>query len=124
MRYDSPVQIDGRLVVEDVEVGGKRIRAGQRVISALGDANRDPEVFTDLGSLDISRREKSHISFGRGIHHCVGAPLALLEGRTAFSSLLRRFPSMGLLSEPEYREQVVLRGVKELWIEVERSARQ
>ena len=102
-------------------LGGKRIRAGQRVISALGAANRDPTVFTNPDSLDITRKEKSHISFGRGIHHCLGAPLALLEGRIAFSCMLNRFSSIRLLSEPERRPQVVLRGVDELWIEVERS---
>ena len=123
LRYDSPVQIDGRLVREDVEIGGKRIRAGQRVISAIGAANRDPDVFTNPRSLDITRRETSHVSFGRGIHYCLGAPLAVLEGRIAFTALLERFSSIKLLSEPEYREQVVLRGVKELWVEVERSPR-
>ena len=121
LRYDSPVQLDGRFVEEDVEIGGKRIRAGQRVISALGAANHDPEIFTNPDSLDITRKEKSHISFGRGIHHCLGAPLALLEGRIAFSCMLNRFSSIRLLSEPERRPQVVLRGVDELWIEVERS---
>ena len=123
LRYDSPVQIDGRLVQEDVEIGGKKIRAGQRVISAIGAANRDPDAFTDPDSLDITRSERSHVSFGRGIHYCLGAPLATLEARIAFSSLLERFSSIKLLSEPEYREQVVLRGVKEMWIEVERSPR-
>lgn len=123
LRYDSPVQLDGRFVEEDVEIGGKRIRAGQRVISALGAANRDPEVFTNPDSLDITRQEKSHISFGRGIHHCLGAPLAMLEGRIAFTCMLNRFSSIRLLAEPERRTQVVLRGVDELWIEVERSPR-
>ena len=123
LRYDSPVQLDGRFVEEDLEIGGKRIRAGQRVISALGAANHDPEVFTNPESLDITRKEKSHISFGRGIHHCLGAPLAMLEGRIAFTCMLNRFSSIRLLAEPERRPQVVLRGVDELWIEVERSPR-
>lgn len=123
LRYDSPVQLDGRFVNEDVEIGGKRIRAGQRVISALGAANRDPDVFTNPESLDITRKERSHISFGRGIHHCLGSPLALLEGRIAFSCMLNRFSSIRLLTEPDRRPQVVLRGVDELWIEVERSSR-
>ena len=119
LRYDSPVQLDGRIVQEDVEISGVRIQAGQRVISSIGAANRDPAVFTNPDALDIGRSEKSHISFGRGIHHCLGAPLAMLEGRIAFSALLDRFPSMNLAAEPEYREQIVLRGVEELWIEVE-----
>ena len=119
LRYDSPVQLDGRIACEDLEIAGTQIQAGERVISAIGAANRDPAVFTDPNVLDIGRREKSHISFGRGIHHCLGAPLATLEGRIAFSSLLDRFPSMSLVAEPEFREQIVLRGVEELWVEVE-----
>ncbi len=120
LRYDSPVQLDGRMATEDVEIGGKRIRKGQRVICLIGAANRDPSVFTNPDALDVGRREKSHVSFGRGIHHCLGAPLAELEGRIAFAALLERFSSIRLLAEPEYREQAVLRGVEELWIEVER----
>ena len=120
LRYDSPVQLDGRYVKEDVEIGGKRVRAGQRVINVIGAANRDPAVFSDPDALDIGRREKSHISFGRGIHHCLGAPLALLEGRVAFSALLERFSDIRLASEPKHRGQIVLRGVEELWVEVER----
>ncbi len=121
LRYDSPVQLDGRMVKEDVEIGGKRIRAGQRVISALGAANRDGSAFTAPRALDIARKERSHLSFGRGIHHCLGAPLAALEGRIAFSTLLERFISFRLIGELEYRDQLVLRGVEELWIEVERA---
>ena len=120
LRYDSPVQLDGRMAIEDVEIGGKLIRPGQRVICLLGAANRDPSVFADPDALDVTRQEKSHLSFGRGIHHCLGAPLAILEGRIAFASLLERFSSIRLLREPEYRDQVVLRGVEELWIEVQR----
>ena len=123
LRYDSPVQLDGRMATEDVEIGGKLIKPGQRAICLLGAANRDPSVFTNPDVFDIGRQEASHIAFGRGIHYCLGAPLAMLEGRIAFASLLKRFLSVRLLSEPEYREQVVLRGVKELWIEVERSPR-
>ena len=123
LRYDSPVQLDGRMAVKEIEIGGKIIKPGQRTICLLGAANRDPSVFTNPDVFDIGRQEASHIAFGRGIHYCLGAPLAVLEGRIAFSSLLKRFSSIKLMSEPEYREQVVLRGVKELWIEVERSPR-
>ncbi len=119
LRYDSPVQLDGRIVLEEVEIDGNRIHPGQRVLCAIGAANRDPAVFTDPGVLDIGRRENSHIAFGRGIHYCLGSPLAMLEGRIAFSALLDRFPSMKLIAEPEFREQVVLRGVEELWVGVE-----
>lgn len=120
LRYDSPVQLDGRLVHNDVEVAGHRIRAGQRILCAIGAANRDPSVFTEPDMLDIGRNERSHIAFGRGIHHCLGAPLAMLEARAAFSALLDRFSAITLASEPVYREQVVLRGVEELWVDVKR----
>ncbi len=122
LRYDSPVQLDGRLVHNDVEVAGHQIHAGQRILCAIGAANRDPSAFTEPDKLDIERNESSHIAFGRGIHHCLGAPLAMLEARAAFSALLDRFSHIELVSEPVYREQVVLRGVAELWVEVERSA--
>ncbi len=121
LRYDSPVQLNGRFVREDVEIGGKRFRAGQRVITMIGAANRDPEVFDDPETMDICRPEKSHLSFGRGIHYCLGAALAVLEARTAFAALLDRFSAIRLAEEPRHREGMVLRGVERLWIEVERN---
>ena len=120
LRYDSPVQFIIRVVLEDMEFRGKRLRAGQRVMILVGAANRDPKVFAKPNVLDISREEKSHLSFGRGIHYCLGSPLALLESRIAFAGLLERFPSIRLLAEPVYRDQMVLRGVESLWIEVGR----
>ncbi len=119
LRYDSPVQLDGRVVREDLELGGKRLRAGEKVIALLGAANRDPAAFANPDALDISRTEKSHLSFGRGIHYCLGASLALLETRIAFRGLLDRFASIRLAAEPRYRDGIVLRGVESLWIEVE-----
>ena len=121
LRYDSPVQLDDRTVREDVEIGGRSIRAGKRVVAIIGAANRDPEMFDDPDTLDIGRGEKSHLSFGRGIHYCLGAALAVLEARIAFASLLDRFPSIRLAAEPRYRDNVVLRGLDELWIEVEHA---
>ena len=120
-RYDSPVQLDGRVVREDLEMGGKRLRAGQRTIALLGAANRDPAAFENPDALDIGRKEKSHLSFGRGIHYCLGASLAGLEARITFRSLLDRFPSIRLAAEPRYRDGIVLRGVESLWIEVEKA---
>ena len=79
-------------------------------------------MFSEPNKLDIGRSEKSHIAFGRGIHHCLGAPLAMLEARAAFSAFLDRFSVIRLVSEPVYREQVVLRGVEELWVNVEWSS--
>jgi len=122
LRYDSPVQLDGRTLLEDVEMGGKRMRAGQQVVGVVGAANRDPAAFSNPDRLDIRRQEKSHISFGRGIHYCLGASLAKLEGRIAITALLRRFSSIRLAVEPQQRKQVVLRGVEDLLVEVERPA--
>ena len=121
LRYDSPVQLDGRVVREDLEIGGKRLRAGQKVIALLGAANRDPAAFENPEALDIGREQKSHLSFGRGIHYCLGASLALLEARIAFRGLLDRFASIRLADEPSYRDGIVLRGVESLWIEVEQA---
>ena len=120
LRYDSPVQLDGRVVREDLVMGGKRLRAGQKAIALLGAANRDPAAFENPDALDVGRREASHLSFGRGIHYCLGASLAVLEARIAFRGLLDRFPSIRLASEPRYRDGIVLRGVESLWIEVDR----
>ncbi len=120
LRYDSPVQLDGRTVVEDLELGGKRMRAGQQVVAVIGAANRDPGAFSEPDRLDIGRKEKSHISFGRGIHFCLGASLAMLEGRIAFASLLEHFSSIRLAAEPRQRKQVVLRGVEDLLVDIER----
>ena len=119
LRYDSPVQMDARNAIDDVEIGGKRIAAGQRILAIVGAANRDPQVFANPDELDIGRDEVSHLSFGRGIHYCLGSPLAILEGRIAFSSLLDRYSSIRLASEPVFKDQIVLRGVEELWVEVE-----
>ena len=119
LRYDSPVQLDGRAAREDVEIGGKRIRAGDVVIAVLGAANRDPEAFDDPESLDVGRNGNSHLSFGRGVHYCLGGPLAIMEARLALTGLLDRYSSLRLAVEPDYREGVALRGVERLWIEVE-----
>lgn len=121
LRYDSPVQLDGRHLLEDVEIAGKKLRAGEQVVAAVGAANRDPSAFSNPDALDIGRKEKSHISFGRGIHYCLGASLAVLEARVAFAAVLKQFSSIRLASEPKHRPQVVLRGIEELWIDVERA---
>lgn len=121
LRYDSPVQLDGRIAHYDMEIAGQRIRAGQRVLCAIGAANRDPAAFSQPNKLDIGRSERSHIAFGRGIHHCLGAPLALLEARATFSAIIERFSDIELVSEPVYRNQVVLRGLEELWVDVKWS---
>ncbi len=117
LRYDSPVQLDSRIAREPVEIGGKRIEPGQRVLCALGAANHDPEIFPDPERFDVGRSPRNHLSFGRGIHYCLGAPLAKLEARIAFAGLLSRFESFRLVEEPRYRDHITLRGLEELWLE-------
>ena len=115
LRYDTPVQLDFRIAKTDLELGGKKIAAQQGVLTLLGAANRDPAVFPDPDRLDITRRNAGHLAFGRGIHHCLGAPLARLEGRAAFSALLERFSDLYLLKErADFRDNVVLRGLRKL----------
>ena len=115
LRYDSPVQTDFRGTIEDCEVNGAPVRRGENVVLLIGSANRDPSVFEEPDRLDVGRSETSHVSFGRGIHHCLGAPLARLEGRIFLEVLLERFASMRLLDpHPKYRGGVVLRGLESL----------
>ncbi len=117
LRYDSPVQLDGRTPTVDVELGGRSISAGQPVIAVIGAANRDPDVFENPDRLDIRRTGASHLSFGRGIHYCLGAPLAEMEGRIALAAIMRKFQRIRLAAEPVRRRQTVLRGLKHLWVE-------
>jgi cytochrome P450 len=115
LRYDAPVQLDGRTTREELDMGGRHLMKGQSVTMLIGSANHDPDVFHCPEQLDITRKEASNISFGRGIHHCLGAPLARLEGRIAFEMLLERFPRLRLLTKhPVFKDNVVLRGLKEL----------
>jgi pimeloyl-[acyl-carrier protein] synthase len=115
LRFDGPVQRTGRMTTADVEIGGKHIPKGSVVVSVIGAANRDPAHFPDPDRLDVARRENRHIAFGFGIHFCLGAPLARIEGQVAIGTLLRRMPALKLVSDtPEWRESSVLRGLKTL----------
>lgn len=123
LRYDPPVQLDGRYVAEDVEIGGKAVERGSRLALLIGGANRDPDQFSDPETLDVTRDEGVNISFGRGIHHCLGAPLARLEGRIAFEVLLERFDDIRFgAREPVYKPNIVLRGLREFDIRVRHRA--
>ncbi|MDQ3249072.1 MAG: cytochrome P450 [Chloroflexota bacterium] len=115
LRYDSPVQMTSRMVLEKVAVRGQTLQPGQQVSFMLGAANRDPEVFSTPDVLDITRKNNPHLALGGGIHYCLGAPLARLEGQIALETLLRRVPTLALnTATPIYRDNYVLRGLEAL----------
>ncbi|HEY1571170.1 MAG TPA: cytochrome P450 [Pseudonocardiaceae bacterium] len=111
LRHDSPVQLTTRIATEDVEVGGNVIAAGRAVIVSIGGANRDPRVFEQPDVFRIDRPDPGrHLSFSLGMHHCLGASLARLEGRIAIEELTRRYPALELAAPPTRRPLLVLRG--------------
>ena len=118
LRYDSSVQMTGRVALEDIDdFGGKRVPKGESVLCLLGSANRDPAVYPDRPDrLDITRPNVKPLSFGGGIHFCLGAQLARIEAEIAISTLLRRLPDLRLddADNPEWRPTFVLRGLKRL----------
>jgi cytochrome P450 len=117
LRYDGPTQAMTRIALEDVSLdrGGPTIRRGDRVFALLNAANRDPAVFPDPDRFDVARDDSRHLSFGFGIHFCLGAPLARLEGRIGVAALVQRLPELTLvLDRPEWTDSFVLRGVKAL----------
>jgi cytochrome P450 len=118
IRYDSPLQLFERTVVEDTEIGDVAVARGTKIAALLGAANRDPAVFPDADRFDIARGDNPHLGFGAGIHFCIGAPLARVELQSSLSTLLRRFPSLALAAQPERRPEFVIRGVKSLPVTV------
>jgi cytochrome P450 len=118
LRYDSSVQMTGRVALEEIEdLGGRRIPKGETVLCLLGSANRDPAVYPDAPDrLDIERPNVKPLSFGGGIHFCLGAQLARIEAEVAIATLLRRLPQLRLADpdHPEWRQSFVLRGLKRL----------
>ncbi|MFD3657158.1 cytochrome P450 [Streptomyces sp. NPDC058620] len=118
LRYDTPLQMFERWVLDDIEIGGTVIPRGSEVALLFGSANRDPERFAEPDRLDLSREDNPHITFGAGIHYCLGAPLARIELAASFGELLRKAPGMRLVSEPEWHPGYVIRGLKELNVEL------
>ena len=115
LRYDGPVQRTARVAGADATIGGRTIAKGDMVMPFIGAADRDPAQFPDPDRLDLSRSDNRHIAFGWGIHFCLGAPLARVEGQIALDALVRRLPGLELVNhEPEYRQSLTLRGLKTL----------
>ena len=117
LRYDGPVQRTARIPSTDVTIGGRTIGKGEMVMPFIGAADRDPAQFADPDRLDLARADNRHIAFGWGMHFCLGAPLARVEGQIAIDALVRRLPKLELVTdEPEYRESLTLRGLKTLQV--------
>ncbi|MGW0547662.1 cytochrome P450 family protein [Streptomyces altiplanensis] len=118
LRYDGPVELaTWRYATEALTLGGRDIAVGDPVLVVLAAADRDPERFDDPDTLDLSRRDNQHLGYGHGIHYCLGAPLARLEGQTAIATLLRRLPDLRLAAEPDdlrWRGGLIMRGLRTL----------
>ncbi|MEU3962169.1 cytochrome P450 [Streptomyces buecherae] len=117
LRYDGPLHLFERWVLDDIEVGGTHIPRGSEVALLFGSANHDPGAFAAPTRLDLSRTDNPHLSFGAGIHYCLGAPLARVELRAVFEELLRRAPRLRAVAEPPRKPGFVQRGLRELRVE-------
>jgi len=119
LRYESPVDITGRIAPRDLEVGGCPVKQRQSLLASLRGANRDPEAFPDPHRFDIARKDAPHVAFGGGLHLCIGAPLARLEAQVALVSFFDAFPNARLADpdmKPEWRSMPFFRGLKTLTV--------
>jgi cytochrome P450 len=115
LRYESPVQFTARVLKDDMEICGQQIRKGWTVLCMLGAANRDPKQFKEPDQLDLKRLNNQHLAFSAGLHFCIGAQLARLEGQVALLNLVQRFPQMKLAGpRPEWASTFGFRGLKSL----------
>ncbi len=112
LRYDSPVQTSGRRLTKDTVIGGIEVAADEMVLTALGSANRDEAFWgSTAADLDLTRDGAArHLSFGSGVHHCLGAALARMEGAISISRLVRRFPQLSVIEDPTINARIILRG--------------
>ncbi|MFE2940047.1 cytochrome P450 [Streptomyces sp. NPDC059255] len=118
MRYDTPLQLFERWVLDEIEIGGTRVPRGAEVALLFGSANHDPAVFAAPETLDLSRRDNPHISFSAGIHYCIGAPLARIELAASLSALLDLAPGLRPAGEPVRKPNFVIRGLEGLPVQV------
>ncbi|MFI6375502.1 cytochrome P450 [Streptomyces sp. NPDC050546] len=117
MRYDTPLQLFERWVLDDIEIAGTTIPRGAEIALLFGSANHDPAVFTDPARLDLTRTDNPHISFSAGIHYCIGAPLARIELAASMAALLEKAPALRLAEEPRRKPNFVIRGLEGLSVE-------
>jgi cytochrome P450 len=119
LRFVCPVQLTGRVALEEMEVGGAHLAPGEFSMLLIGSANRDPDAFEDPDTFDVTRADNNHLGFGFGIHHCLGAPLARLEAQIALPALFRRARHLERTTdELSYKENIVLRGLESLPVRV------
>ena len=116
LRYDTPLHLFTRWALEDVTYKGHHFPFGTQVALLLGAANRDPATFAQPNQLNLSRQKNPHVSFGGGIHYCIGAPLARLELQTSLPILLQRLPNLELVTEPAFKNSYHFHGLESLWI--------
>jgi pimeloyl-[acyl-carrier protein] synthase len=115
LRYDSPVISIQRIASQDVELRGKHLRKGDRLRWFISSANRDPETFASPTTFDITRNPNPHVAFGSGVHHCLGATLARVEGQEVFKALAQRFPNLQVQTDGlEYQPSITFRSLKSL----------
>ena len=115
LRYDAPVKSIQRIASQDVDIHGKLLRQDDRIRWFISSANRDPKAFAAPETFDVTRHPNPHVAFGSGIHHCLGASLARLEGQEAFKALAERFPSLQLATEElGYQPSITFRSLKSL----------
>ncbi|MFE4577779.1 cytochrome P450 [Streptomyces chartreusis] len=118
MRYDTPLQLFERWVLDEIEIDGTTIPRGAEIAMLFGSANHDPEVFEAPAALDLTRKDNPHISFSAGIHYCIGAPLARIELAASMSALLEQAPTLRAAADPERKPNFVIRGLEGLRVEV------
>ncbi|GGW54797.1 cytochrome P450 [Streptomyces xantholiticus] len=118
MRYDTPLQLFERWVLDDIEIDGTLVPRGCELALLFGSANRDGARFDRPDELDLARQDNPHVSFGAGIHYCLGAPLARIELAATFGELLRECATMRLAAEPRWKGGFVIRGLEELRVEL------
>ncbi|WP_107466691.1 cytochrome P450 [Streptomyces sp. MA5143a] len=118
MRYDTPLQLFERWVLDDIEIDGTTVPRGAEIAMLFGSANHDPAVFDAPEKLDLTRQENPHISFSAGIHYCIGAPLARIELAASMTALLEKAPTLTLATEPKRKPNFVIRGLEGLEVEV------